>query len=203
MTHSGAQVVPGASSPSGCSTQGSQGWTEESELCMYPSSTPSIWIQLPGCSVGPWLETGQPWPHSVGCCGSHRGFGTRCPPPSQAGCCRGGKGAVSSCEAPTATFHPLQARGFNLITCFICANLFFNQSCSGRRKEAAVGSFAPLVPRERLMAVMVAGDARGPADPVPLCWGCLSWSSGTYQSCFPLAPCNKSPIQAQSSLATA
>lgn len=50
---------------------------------------------------------------------------------------------MSSCEAPTATFHPLQARGFNLITCFICANLFFNQSCSSRRKEAAVGSFAP------------------------------------------------------------
>lgn len=43
---------------------------------------------------------------------------------------------------PTA-FHPLQARGFNLITCFIWANLFFNQSCSARRKEATAGSFAP------------------------------------------------------------
>lgn len=73
MTHSGAQVMPGGSSPSGCSTQGSQGWTEASELCVHPSSTPTIWIQLPGCSIGPWLETGWPWPHSVGCWGSYRG----------------------------------------------------------------------------------------------------------------------------------
>lgn len=51
----------------------------------------------------------------------------------------------SSCKRPGLWFpsQQLQARGFNLITCFICANLFFNQSCSARRKDITVGSFAP------------------------------------------------------------
>lgn len=49
------------------------------------------------------------------------------------------------CKAPGPRFPSwlLQARGFNLITCFICANLFSNQSCSARRKEASMGSFEP------------------------------------------------------------
>lgn len=49
------------------------------------------------------------------------------------------------CKAPGPCFPSwlLQARGFNLITCFICANLFSNQSCSARRKEASMGSFEP------------------------------------------------------------
>lgn len=67
---------------------------------------------------------------------SHRSG--RCQPPLDAG--EVGRGC-RLLRRPVSAFH--QARGFNLITCFICANLFFNQSCSARRKEAPVGSFAP------------------------------------------------------------
>lgn len=64
-------------------------------------------------------------------------------PPGPAGAAEVGRG----CGLPGIPRRRFPAapgeRGFNLITCFICANLFFNQSCSARRKEAAVGSFAP------------------------------------------------------------
>lgn len=64
-------------------------------------------------------------------------------PPGPAGAAELGRGCglpgIPRCRFPAAPGE----RGFNLITCFICANLFFNQSCSAGRKEAAVGSFAP------------------------------------------------------------
>lgn len=137
-------------------------------------SGPSCWDS----TLSHGLKQGGPGVISWGAGGPTGGFGTRCPPLSQAGCCRGGKGAASSCEAPTAAFHPLQARGFNLITCFICANLFFNQSCSGRRKEAAVGSFAPSCSK---------GEVNGSYPGWRCSWGCGP-SSPFAGGAWPRAP---------------
>lgn len=150
--------------------------------------------QLPVCCIGPQLETrwptmtgpgkgcspevvGSPGRILQGAGGPTRGVGaSQTTTPSHAGCCRGGKGAAGSCEAPATAFHPLQARGFNLITCFICANLFFNQSCSARRKEATVDSFAPSCSK---------GEVNGSYPPwrclrvrrpgSPFAGGCLAW----------------------------
>lgn len=134
--------------------------------------------QLPVYCIGPRLEmrlltmtgpgkgcspevVGSPGRILQGAGGPTGGVGaSRTTPPSHAGCCGGGKGAAGSCEAPATAFHPLQARGFNLITCFICANLFFNQSCSARRKEATVDSFAPSCSK---------GEVNGSYPP----WRCL------------------------------
>jgi len=94
-------------------------------------------VPSPGCrAAAAW----DPRPHPAQCgCSCWRGR-SRPPPEPCWGLPRWGGG----CRLPwMAAFHPLQLRGFNLITCFICANLFFNQSCPARRKEAAGGSVAP------------------------------------------------------------
>lgn len=88
--------------------------------------------------------------------------------------------AAKAAERPSLLSIPaLRARGFNLITCFICANLFSNQSCSARIKEVSAGLFALLVPRERFgqfpwMAVRPAAPRVGRTAPWHGCkegWG--------------------------------
>lgn len=96
------------------------------------------------------------------------------------------EGAAGSLERPGAAFRPLQARGFNLITCFICANLFFNQSCSARRKEATVGSFAPSCSKGEVNGSYPGWRClRGCGPGSPFVGGCLAWTAGGFQPSFP------------------
>lgn len=127
-------------------------------LWQHPNRAQS---QLLGPRIGPWLETmqlgmsghgkgsspevpGSPGHILQGAGGPARGAGGSHPPPRAVlGAVEVGRERWDPGNCPASAFQPLQARGFNLITCFICANLFFNQSCSTRRKAATVGSIAP------------------------------------------------------------